>query len=78
MTLTDDESEEIVEQVYPTLQIVPTIEQRRMNLYNKYMVLQMDRIKNMCIPKGIKLSVNRKQKRKDELVNELVCLEIVN
>ena len=36
----------------------------------------MDRIKSMSVQKGLTLSVNKKQKRKGDLVNELINLEI--
>jgi len=44
-------------------------------LYEKYRKLKIEEIRLKCIEKKIKLSYNKKQKKKSELINELILLQ---
>jgi len=44
------------------------------DLLNKYKKLKLEELRLKCIEKNIKLSYNKKQKKKEELINELISL----
>jgi hypothetical protein len=54
------------------------IENRRKELHGTYNELTVEVLKAMCLSRNIKVSVNRKLKRKEELVNDLVNNELFN
>ncbi len=55
--------------------IEPIKENKNTYTYDKLNKLKIDEIKLLCISKNIKLSVNKKQKKKDELIKELLTLK---
>lgn len=54
--------------------VEPIKENKNTYTYDKLNKLKIDEIKLLCINKKIKLSVNKKQKKKDELIKELLTL----
>jgi len=59
--------------IQPTI-VEPIKENKNTYTYDKLNKLKIDEIKLLCINKKIKLSVNKKQKKKDELIKELLTL----
>lgn len=53
-------------------------EEKTKKLYEKYNKMNKDILKILCHEKNIKLSENKNQKKKNELINELIQLELNN
>ena len=51
------------------------LSEKNKELYNKYKKLKLEELRLRCIEKNINLSLNKKQKKKSELIKELILLQ---